>query len=175
MAAENKVPVATQQQAPAAATLWAPFENLRREIDQVFDSFNHGGWLSPFGYAPAGNGNGSPLAAFGSLPAVDLCEKGAAYEISAELPGMSEKDIEIKLSGDTLTLKGEKKEEHEEKKQDYFLTERRYGSFSRSFRLPDGIDADHIEAKFAKGVLTVTLPKTAEAQKKEKAIKVKAA
>jgi HSP20 family protein len=109
------------------------------------------------------------------LPAVDLCEKDTAYEISAELPGMSEKDIKIKLSGDTLTLKGEKKDEHEEKKQDYFLTERRYGSFSRSFRLPDGIDADHIEASFAKGVLTVALPRTAEAQKREKAIDVNAA
>lgn len=104
MATESKVPVTTQAQSPAATPLWAPFESLRREIDQVFDSFNRGGWLNPFGSSSAGNG--AQLAAFGGLPAVDLCEKDTAYEISAELPGMSEKDIEIKLSGDTLTLKG---------------------------------------------------------------------
>jgi HSP20 family protein len=74
-----------------------------------------------------------------------------------------------------LTIKGEKQEQKEEKKKDYFLSERRYGSFERSFRLPDGVDANKIAATIKKGVLTVTLPKTAEAQKPEKKIEVKAA
>ncbi|TIX36045.1 MAG: Hsp20 family protein, partial [Mesorhizobium sp.] len=74
-----------------------------------------------------------------------------------------------------LTIKGEKKEEKEEKDNDYYLSERRYGSFQRSFQLPEGVDADKIDATFAKGVLTVKLPKTAEAQKAEKKITVKAA
>jgi HSP20 family protein len=108
-------------------------------------------------------------------PAVDVVEKEKEYEISAELPGMDEKNIEIKLSNGTLTIKGEKKEEKEERDKDYYLSERRYGSFLRSFQVPEGVDAAKIEATFAKGVLTVKLPKSAEAQKGEKKIAIKAA
>ncbi len=88
---------------------------------------------------------------------------------------MSEKNVEIKLSNHTLTIKGEKSEEKEDKRKDYYLSERRYGSFQRSFQLPEGVDADKIEARFANGVLSVKLPKTAEAKKAEKTIAVKAA
>src|SRR5690606_41318480 len=102
-------------------------------------------------------------------------EKEKEYEITAELPGIDEKNVEIKLANGTLTIKGEKKEEKEEKQKDYHLSERRYGSFQRSFPLPEGIDTDKVEATFAKGVLTVKLPKTVEAQKAEKKITVKAA
>jgi len=107
-------------------------------------------------------------------PAVDLAEDDKAYRITAELPGLSEKDIEVNLSGDTLTIKGEKREEKEEKAKNYHLSERRYGSFRRSFALPDGVDRDKIDASFAAGVLTLTLPKTAEAVKQQKKIEVKA-
>ena len=92
-----------------------------------------------------------------------------------ELPGLDEKNVEIKLSNHTLTIKGEKKEEKEEKDKDYYLSERRYGSFQRSFQVPEGVDTGKIDASFSKGVLTVKLPKTAEAQKAEKKITVKAA
>ena len=108
-------------------------------------------------------------------PAMDLVEKEKEYEISAELPGIDEKNVEIKVANHMLTIKGEKKEEKEEKQKDYYLSERRFGSFQRSFALPEGVDADKIEANFVKGVLTVKLPKTAEAQKAEKKITVKAA
>jgi len=99
---------------------------------------------------------------------MDLVEKEDAYEITAELPGLDDKNVEIKLSNRTLTIRGEKSEEKEDKQKDYYLSERRYGSFQRSFQLPDGVDADKIDAKFTKGVLTVKLPKTAEAKKAEK-------
>jgi len=82
---------------------------------------------------------------------------------------------EVSLSGDSLVLKGEKQQKKEEKDKNYYLSERSYGSFQRTFRLPDGVDRDKIAATFAKRVLNVTLPKTAEAQKQQKKIEVKAA
>jgi len=111
---------------------------------------------------------------WGTAPAVDITEKEKEFEVTAELPGMDESNIGVKLSNGTLTIKGEKKDEKEEKKKDYYLSERRFGSFQRSFQVPEGVDADKIEASFKKGLLTVTLPKTAEALKKEKNIAVKA-
>jgi HSP20 family protein len=91
------------------------------------------------------------------------------------LPGLEEKDIEVKLSNGGLSIKGKKEEAKEEKRKDYVLTERSYGSFDRYFALPEGIDVDKISANFKKGVLTVTLPKAAQVQKQEKKIAVKAA
>lgn len=110
-----------------------------------------------------------------TMPAVDVTETDKAFEIAAELPGMEEKNIEVSVSDGVLTIKGEKQEDKEEKKKDYYLSERTYGSFQRSFEVPKGVDLDKIEASFKKGVLTVTLPKTAEAQKAEKKIAVKSA
>jgi HSP20 family protein len=83
--------------------------------------------------------------------------------------------VEVVAANGVLTIKGEKKEEKEEKKKDYYLSERRYGSFERRLQIPEEVDADKIEAAFKKGVLTVTLPKKAEAQKPAKKIEVKAA
>jgi HSP20 family protein len=88
---------------------------------------------------------------------------------------MDEKNIEVKVANGNLTIKGEKHEEKEEKKRDYYLQERQFGSFERRFQLLEGVDTDKIEASFKKGVLTVTLPKKPEAQKPEKKIDVKAA
>ena len=86
---------------------------------------------------------------------------------------MEEKDVELKVANGVMSIKGEKKQEKEEKKKDYYLAERRYGAFQRSFSLPDGVDADKIEAGFKKGVLTITLPKKPEAIKPERKIEVK--
>jgi HSP20 family protein len=112
-------------------------------------------------------------AGWSGAPVVDVAEREKDYEITAELPGMDEKDIEVSLSDDVLTIKGEKKEEKEERQKDYHVSERRYGSFQRSLRVPDGVDANKIEAKFKNGVLTLILPKSPEAQKKKKKIEVK--
>jgi HSP20 family protein len=111
---------------------------------------------------------------FGAMPAVDVTEADGGYEVTAELPGMDEKNIEVKLANRTLTIKGEKRDEKEETKKDYYMRERNFGSFQRSFTLPEGVDIDKIEASFKKGVLTVTVPKTAEAKKAEKKIAVTA-
>ena len=110
-----------------------------------------------------------------TAPAVDVVESENAYEIKAEMPGMDEKNIEVKVANGNLTIKGEKQEEKEEKKKDYYLHERKFGSFERSFSIPEGVDTDKIEAAFKNGVLNVTLPKKPEAQKPAKNIEVKAA
>src|SRR5262245_35989580 len=112
---------------------------------------------------------------WGKHPAVDIVDKENLYEITAELPGLNESDIDVKVSGGVLTIKGEKKDEREEKKKDYYVSERRYGSFQRSFGVPDGVDTDRIEAQFRNGVLTITLPKTPQAQKSEKRIEIRKA
>jgi HSP20 family protein len=112
---------------------------------------------------------------WGATPAVDIVEKDTAYEIRADLPGLEKNNIEVKVVNGNLTIKGERQEEKEEKKEDYYLRERLFGSFQRSFQIPEVVDTDKIEASFKKGVLTVTLPKTPEAQRSAKRINLKSA
>ena len=151
---------------------------LRREIDRLFDDFGVGRWRSPLSRVrrPRPIRFGAPEISWPKAPAVDVAETDKAYEVTAELPGMNESNIEVKLADDVLTIKGEKKEEKEEKNKDYYyVSERRYGSFQRSFTVPAGVDSSKIEATFKNGVLTVTLPKNAQAQKSEKKIEIKKA
>jgi len=173
--ASHKVPVKSAGKAAPAARNWSPFENLRQEINRLFDDFHPLGWRSAFGRTPGSEVPWPSLGALKIAPAMDFVEKDHEFELTCELPGMDEKDIELKLVGDMLTIKGEKTEQKEEREKDYHLSERRYGSFQRSFQMPDGVDAGKIEASFAKGVLTVKMPKSSEAQKKEKKIEVKPA
>jgi HSP20 family protein len=176
----TKLPIKTgdkkPQEPPTATTTWHPFESLRREIDRLFDDFGTSFWRAPSRRAAL---DVEPFWrrewTLSATPAVDIVEKDNAYEVTADLPGMDEKNIEVKLTNGTLTIKGEKHEEKEEKKKDYYLKERYAGSFERSFRVPQGVDTEKVEANFTKGVLKVTLPKTAEAQKPAKNIEVKAA
>jgi len=174
----DKVPVKTEAKAPerpAALQAWPPFGSLRREVDRLFEDFDRDLWRLPF-RRPVFD-----LEPFGKreltwrVPAVDIAEKENAYEVTAELPGMDEKNIEVKVSNGSLMIKGQKEEEKEEKKKDYYLRERHFGSFERQFAVPEGVDTDKIEASFKKGVLTVTLPKKPEAIKPEKKIEVKPA
>lgn len=171
--AATKLPV-QKSTVPAKTERRAPFESLRREIDALFDDFRPFDWRLPskmFGFEVPR----LSAAEWQIAPAIDLIEKDDTYEITAELPGLDEKDVEVRLSNHTLTITGEKSEEKEDKRKDYYLSERRYGSFQRSFQLPEGADSDKIDARFAKGVLTVTLPKTTEAKKAEKKIAIKPA
>jgi HSP20 family protein len=151
--------------APESRGETAPVLSLQREINQLFDNF----W----------RGFDRPLAGFLSEresvaePCIDVAETDSGVEITAELPGLDEKDIEVSVSDDTITIKGEKKAEREEKKKGYYLAERSYGSFYRSLQLPAGIDGSKATAEFKRGVLTVTAPKSAEATSKVKKIDVK--
>jgi HSP20 family protein len=150
---------------------------LRNELDQLFDRFAAGlrmpSWRSFF--------EAEPIGLYGSsfsfpTPAVEITEDDKMFKITAELPGLEQKDIGVIVSGDTLTLKGEKRyEKDEEKDKDRHMSERAYGSFQRSFTLPESVDRDKIAAELANGVLTITLPKSAAAQKAEKKIEIKTA
>jgi HSP20 family protein len=175
MADETKLPVMRETMEPSFAMGWPPFEGLRQEIDRLFDDFGLG-FRWPFGRSLFA---AEPLfrrrMTAVKMPAVDVVESDKAYEITADLPGMDEKSIEIKVTDGVMTIKGEKQEEKEEKKKDYYLQERSFGSFQRSFELPETVDPEKIEASFKKGVLIVTLPKKPEAQKPAKKIEVKAA
>lgn len=161
-------PPAPRQEGP-----WQPLAALRGEMDRLFDNFWRG-----FG-APARGTADSLLprvfeGAFGAAaPALDLVETAADYRLSAKLPGMDAKDVELTLADDMLTIKGEKKEEREEKTDSFHLSERRFGSFRRALPLPRGIDRAKVEARFDKGVLTVILPKTAEATAASTRIEIK--
>ena len=138
-----------------------PFMSLQREIDRLFDDFTRG--------FPAFSTDGKAEL----LPSLDVTETEKQIEITAELPGLEEKDVQINVADNLLTIRGEKKAEKEEKDKNYRLVERSYGSFERTLELPDGVDPDAIKASIAKGVLTVTVPKPAPAQSKK--IEVKAA
>lgn len=143
-------------------TPWKPFEfdRLRREMDQLWDSF-------------LGGRPGRRTRVEGEwLPSLDVAETKSDLLVRAELPGMDPKDIEISLNEGILTIKGEKKQEKEEKEEGYHLIERSYGSFTRSIRLPKDVQSDKISASFKNGVLKVVLPKSEEAKKKEIKIKV---
>jgi HSP20 family protein len=175
----TKLPIKTEQKSEekgAAPAVWHPVETLRQEIDRLFDDFGRGFWRNPFRRSVF---DVEPFwrreMKFVGAPAVDIVEKDSAYEITADLPGMDEKNVDVQFSNGNLTIKGEKREEKEEKKKDFYLQERSFGSFERTFSVPDGVDADKIEATFKKGVLTITLPKKPGAQKPPKKINVKAA
>jgi HSP20 family protein len=101
------------------------------------------------------------------IPSVDILEKEGNLILRAELPGMTEKQIELKLEGNTLTLKGERKMDTEDKKSNYHRVESFYGTFTRSFRLPDSVDAEKINAEYKNGVLTVTIPQKPEVRPRE--------
>jgi HSP20 family protein len=135
---------------------WRPFEDLstlRREMDRLFERFLG----EPLGLE-------RPTGLW--TPQTDVTETKDSVSITAELPGLEAKDVEVSVSGDMLTIKGEKKQEKEEKDEHRHMVERTYGDFSRMVRLPAPVAADKIKATFKNGVLTVTLPKTEEAKPK---------
>jgi HSP20 family protein len=142
-----------------------PFSAMRAEMDRVFDSFLGRG----FGRFPALLRTEEDDAV---VPSIDVRESETEFVIEAELPGMNEKDVNVTLNNGVLTLSGEKKAEREEKKDNYHVTERSYGSFQRSFQLSDVVDADKVKANFDKGVLKITMPKRPEAMKAEKRIPI---
>jgi HSP20 family protein len=104
-------------------------------------------------------------------PDIEVKETNDAFLFKADVPGVKENEVNVSLTGNRLTISGERNEEKEEKTETYYSAERKYGSFSRAYTLPDGIDADHIHAELKNGVLTVAVPKKPEAQPKKIAVK----
>ena len=138
---------------------FSPLTALQQEIDRLFDGFGRG-----FSTTSA-----SPL-----LPSMDVSETEKEIEITAELPGLEEKDVQLNVADNLLTIRGEKKSHREEKEKDYRLVERSYGSFQRTIELPNGVNPDSIQATISKGVLKVVVPKPAPAQTKKIAVKTAA-
>jgi HSP20 family protein len=145
--------------------LFEPFGKLRSEIDRVFEEFPSRMPAFRFGRL----GWGTPV------PALEMTETDDAYKLTAELPGMDAGNIEVTVADGILTINGEKKEEREEKEKDYYFSERNYGAFERSMKLPSDAAADKITAKSKDGVLTITMPKdqNAAAHKRRIAIEDK--
>jgi len=102
---------------------------------------------------------------FSRVPAIDVLDKKDRIVVKAEVPGMDKKDISVSVEGDVLTIKGETKKETEEKKEDYYYSERSYGSFYRNVALPAAVSREKVKASYKDGVLSVTLPKTEEKTK----------
>ena len=154
-----------------------PFQAMRREMDRMFDRFFGGGFGLPssrrmFEMEPFWRGG----EGFNfSAPAIDFAQDESAYHLTAELPGLSEKDINLSLSDDMLTISGEKYEERQEQEKDknYHYSERRFGSFRRTIQRPQHIDRDKIAANFRNGVLNMTLPKSHDARQWQRKIEVK--
>jgi len=130
-----------------------PLASLRGEVSRLFEDFWGGDAWCP---APFGQGRWSP--------ALDVAETDQEVVVKADLPGIDPKDISITVSGDVLSIQGEKTHEAEQEGKSYHRIERRYGSFSRQVHLPTAVDTDRIEAKASEGVLTITLPKRPEVQ-----------
>ena len=142
-----------------------PVMAIQNEMNRMFDRF----FDEPFGLSPLSENR---LSAF--MPRVDVSETEKEIKVSAELPGMDEKDIEIRLDHENLVISGEKKAENEEKGKNFHRVERSYGSFERVIPLNSEIDPEKVEAVFQKGLLQVTLPKPASAVSKTRKIEIKA-
>ena len=129
--------------------------NLQREVDDLFDQF----------FGRTGGGDGSPSAVWS--PSTDLVETDDDFRLRLDVPGMTKDDISINLQDRTLTVSGERTSERTEDSEEYVRVERAFGTFHRSFTLPDAVDADHIEATYDDGVLTITVPKTEESTRRQ--------
>ncbi|HUO74317.1 MAG TPA: Hsp20 family protein [Solirubrobacteraceae bacterium] len=144
---------------------WEPVRELssiQNEMNRLFNTF----------FETPTPGNGSSLALRRWIPAMDLVETADEFVLRADLPGLSENDVNIELEDNVLTISGERTSEHEERKEGYYRVERSSGSFSRSLTLPEGVDADAVKASFDKGVLEVRIPKPEQRKPRKVAISV---
>jgi HSP20 family protein len=171
---KSEVQPAASETKPAEQRVRHPLMSLRDEIDRIFDEFSSSSLCIPFRTRLF---DFEPFRRFetvftGTVPTADITEKDHEFVVTLELPGIEQKDVDIDLVGNLLTVKGEKKEEKEEKAKHYYLSERRYGTFSRSLALPETVDRDKITAAMKDGVLTLTLPKTEAATQPARKIEV---
>ena len=162
MTLRNLVPSFGKKRVPVTYESDNPFSFLHRDMDRLFDDFFSGFDIEPFG---------KRYSSFS--PDIEVSESDKDIKVSVELPGLDEKDIDVSLTDDTLTISGEKKEEKESKEKGYYMKERSYGSFTRSIPLYTDVEADKIDAHFKKGVLTIKLPKSKKEIEAKKKITVK--
>jgi HSP20 family protein len=155
---KSLIPVASERGLARSSS--NPFATLQQEIDRLFDGFSRG--FAGFPNFPTTRE---------LMPNMDVSETDKEIEITTELPGLEEKDVQLNMANNVLTIRGEKRNEREESKKDYHVIERSYGSFVRSVQLPDGVSADNVKAVMSKGVLKVTVPKPAPAQSRKIDIK----
>jgi HSP20 family protein len=144
-----------------------PFYALQRDMNNMFDDFFGGFEMTPRGFFPSGKA--------GFMPSVDVKESEKEFIIKAELPGVDEKEIEVTVTDDAVTINGEKKEEKEDKGKNYYYMERSYGSFHRVIPLAGEADPGKAEASFKNGVLNITIPKSQTAKAKGTKVPIKAA
>ncbi len=138
---------------------WRPLRDLKREMDRLWNEF--------FGREPL-----PEVFETEWVPALDVSETKEAVIVRADVPGIDPNNLEITLSGNTLTIRGEKKQEREEKGENFYRMERSYGSFVRTIQLPVEVEPDKVEASYKNGVLKITLPKKSEAQGKQIPVKI---
>lgn len=176
---EPKKAHVTQEEGVSGRAVYPPLMSLRQQVDRLFDDFLDEDWMMPstalsrIWDLPLMKPRSIDMRRLMESPRTDMSESDSEYELSVELPGMSEKDVEVTVKDNMITLKGEKRSERETKEKDYHIAERSYGSVRRTFSMPSDVDADKVKANFSKGVLTVQLPKTKEARSKPKKIDVK--
>lgn len=166
MSMKNLVPRIGRMHLPVRQAEADPFRDLQRQMNRLFDDF--------FGEFPlAERGREPAWAPVAFTPRVDVAETDTEVKVSAELPGMDEKDISLELQDDMLVLRGEKKQEQEEKGKNWFRREQSYGTFQRAIQLPAGVDVAKAKAQFKKGVLTFAAPKRPEEQSKRQIVPIR--
>lgn len=147
-----------------------PFRRMSQQMERMFEDL--------VGTVPSrlfgGDGGGLAAGISAGQPSVDVSETKDALEIDVDLPGLDQRDIDITLNEDILTVTGERKEEREDRGRNFYRAERNYGRFSRRIMLPYKVDEERVVANFDKGVLHITLPKSAEARSRERHIEVRA-
>lgn len=143
--------------------------SFQREMNKLFDDFFNG-----FGIGPSLDWDDAGLVKGAFTPNIDVSETSKEVKLSAELPGMDEKDVTVELGDDVITIRGEKKEEHEDKGKNWYRREQSYGSFHRMIPLPASVDGAKAKAKFKRGKLTVTMPKKPEEQSGRRSIEIEA-
>ncbi len=163
---------------PAKQEIHHPLMGLRHEVDTLFDNFFSNFSLGPFGRSgfeldPFRRLGATLTARHEMIPTMDVRETDTEIRISAELPGMDKKDIEVTLSDGILVIKGEKKEETKKEDENALLTERHYGSVYRSMHVPEVVDEANIDATFINGILTIILPKTDMPEKSAMKVEIK--
>jgi len=166
----STVPVRYHTPHPSAHRMENPILQMQRDMDRIFDNF-----FSGFGLAPSRQGGlfAGPLTSGFLKPTLDIGADDKEYTISIEVPGVDRQDVKIEIANGTLIIKGEKKQEKEEKEKNFYRMERSYGSFQRMLSLPADADQEQIKATFKNGVLTVTMPRKALPQPEGKRIEIR--